>query len=165
MLNGLLVASEFAFVGVRSTSVEQSVGEGRARSAALQDVVSNLDGYLAATQLRVRQRDDGRDDADGSVALSVVNGALGTEFKPGGFDTLGGLALDRLGRAPKTSDTIRDDGFVLEVRSVDGARVSTLLIGPAEETDGGESDTAASSDGGIPTGRSDGSDDPDGSES
>ena len=135
VLNGLLVASEFAFSGVRSTSVEQSAEEGRARSAALQDVVSNLDDYLAATQLRIRQRDDGRDDADGSVALSVVNGALGTEFEAGGFDTLGGLSLDRLGRAPKPSDTIRDDGFVLEVRSVDGARVSTLLIGPAEETD------------------------------
>ena len=140
VLNGLLVASEFAFSGVRSTSVEQSAEEGSARSAALQDVVSNLDDYLAATQLRIRQRDDGRDDADGSVALSVVNGALGTECEAGGFDTLGGLALDRLGRAPKTSDTIRDDGFVLEVRSVDGARVSTLLIGPAEGTDGaGES--------------------------
>ena len=139
--------------------------------ATVEDVVEAIvgdlrDGFDADDgEHSIRQRDDGRYDADGSVALSVVNEALGTEFEAGGFDTLGGLVLDRLGRAPETGDAVRDDGFVLEVRSVDGARVSTLLIGPAEETDGGESDTAASSDGGIPTGRSDGSDDPDGSES
>ena len=53
VLNGFFVASEFAFVRVRSTSVEQLVEEGRAGSAALQDVMSNLDDYLAATQLGI----------------------------------------------------------------------------------------------------------------
>ena len=53
VLNGFFVASEFAFVRVRSTSVEQLAEEGRAGSATLQDVMANLDDYLAATQLGI----------------------------------------------------------------------------------------------------------------
>ncbi|MFW5963595.1 MAG: hemolysin family protein [Natronomonas sp.] len=53
VLNGFFVASEFAFVRVRSTSVEQLAEEGRAGSGVLQDVMENLDDYLAATQLGI----------------------------------------------------------------------------------------------------------------
>ncbi|MEF8882765.1 MAG: CNNM domain-containing protein, partial [Halapricum sp.] len=45
VLNGFYVASEFAFVRVRATSVEQLVADERTGSAALQDVIDNLDDY------------------------------------------------------------------------------------------------------------------------
>jgi len=53
VLNGFFVASEFAFVRVRETSVEQLAAEGRTGSATLQDVIGHLDDYLAATQLGI----------------------------------------------------------------------------------------------------------------
>ena len=53
VLNGFFVASEFAFVRIRETTVEQLAAEGRAGSATLQDVMDNLDDYLAATQLGI----------------------------------------------------------------------------------------------------------------
>ncbi|GAA0527363.1 Hemolysin, contains CBS domains [Halorubrum aquaticum] len=53
VLNGFFVASEFAFVRIRSTSVEQLVEEGRAGAETLQDVMANLDNYLAVTQLGI----------------------------------------------------------------------------------------------------------------
>jgi CBS domain containing-hemolysin-like protein len=53
VVNGFFVASEFAFVRVRSTSVEQLAEEGRAGAGALQDVMASLDDYLAATQLGI----------------------------------------------------------------------------------------------------------------
>jgi CBS domain containing-hemolysin-like protein len=52
-LNGFFVASEFALVRVRSTSVDQMVEEGRPGAKALQEALSNLDDYLAATQLGI----------------------------------------------------------------------------------------------------------------
>jgi CBS domain containing-hemolysin-like protein len=52
-LNGFFVASEFAFVRVRSTSVDQMVEEGRAGAGVLQDALEHLDDYLAATQLGI----------------------------------------------------------------------------------------------------------------
>ena len=52
-LNGFFVASEFAFVRIRATSVEQLAEEGKAGAETLQEVMSNLDDYLAATQLGI----------------------------------------------------------------------------------------------------------------
>ncbi|WP_049984998.1 hemolysin family protein [Halobellus rufus] len=53
VLNGFFVAAEFAFVRVRGTSVEQLVDEGRAGSKSLQGVMTDLDNYLAVTQLGI----------------------------------------------------------------------------------------------------------------
>jgi len=52
-LNGFFVAAEFAFVRVRSTSVEQLAEDGRRGSKALQGVMDKLDDYLAVTQLGI----------------------------------------------------------------------------------------------------------------
>ncbi|QUO48974.1 MULTISPECIES: hemolysin family protein [Halorubrum] len=52
-LNGFFVASEFAFVRIRATSVDQLVEEGKAGAETLQEVMTNLDDYLAATQLGI----------------------------------------------------------------------------------------------------------------
>ncbi len=52
-LNGFFVASEFALVRIRSTSVDQMVEEGRPGAGTLQEAVNSLDDYLAATQLGI----------------------------------------------------------------------------------------------------------------
>ncbi|MFW6382646.1 MAG: hemolysin family protein [Haloferacaceae archaeon] len=107
--------------------------------ATVEDVVEAIvgdlrDGFDAdGREHLLRERGDDAYDAEGSIALSVVNDVLGTDFEADGFDTLGGFVLDRLDRAPEAGDTVRAGGFVLEVRSVDGARVSRLRIGRDEE--------------------------------
>ncbi|WP_226010994.1 hemolysin family protein [Halomicrobium salinisoli] len=53
VLNGFFVASEFAYVRVRSTAVEGLVDEGAAGAESLQNAVNNLDDYLATTQLGI----------------------------------------------------------------------------------------------------------------
>ncbi len=53
VLNGFFVAAEFAFVRIRGTSVEQLVEEGRTGAGALEDVMADLDNYLAVTQLGI----------------------------------------------------------------------------------------------------------------
>jgi Hemolysins and related proteins containing CBS domains len=52
-LNGFFVAAEFAIVKVRTTQIEIRKGAGKRAAAAAKSVVSNLDGYLAATQLGI----------------------------------------------------------------------------------------------------------------
>jgi CBS domain containing-hemolysin-like protein len=53
LLNGFFVAAEFAFVRIRSTSVEQLAAEGRTGSKALEGVMDKLDDFLAVTQLGI----------------------------------------------------------------------------------------------------------------
>jgi len=53
VLNGFFVAAEFAFVRIRGTSVDQLAEEGRPGAGTLQEVMTNLDDYLATTQLGI----------------------------------------------------------------------------------------------------------------
>jgi len=106
--------------------------------ATVEDVVEAIVGDLRdefdadVREHSLRRRDDGTYDADGSVALSTVNEALDTGFESGGFETLGGLVFDRLGRAPEVGDGVEVAGYVVEVTAVDGARISTLRIRRAD---------------------------------
>ncbi|GHU91045.1 hemolysin [Bacteroidia bacterium] len=52
-LNGFFVAAEFAIVKVRTSQIEVRKDAGKAAVSAAKSVVSNLDGYLAATQLGI----------------------------------------------------------------------------------------------------------------
>lgn len=52
-LNGFFVAAEFAIVKVRSSQIEVKVKEGIGVAVLAKNIVSHLDGYLAATQLGI----------------------------------------------------------------------------------------------------------------
>jgi CBS domain containing-hemolysin-like protein len=91
----------------------------------------------------IRRREDGTYAADGSVTLSAVNDALGTDFDGEGYETLAGLVLDRLGRTPEVGDSVDTAAHAIEVTGMDGARVSTLRIAPS----GDDEDDAGSDDG------------------
>ncbi len=53
VLNGFFVASEFAYVRVRSSAVDQLVADGRPGATMLREALSDLDDYLAVTQLGI----------------------------------------------------------------------------------------------------------------
>ena len=52
-LNGFFVAAEFAIVKVRSSQLEMKAQEGNRFAILSKHIVSNLDAYLAATQLGI----------------------------------------------------------------------------------------------------------------
>ena len=105
--------------------------------ATVEDVVEAVVGDLRdefdadGDEPSIHSRGDGRYDIDGSVSLSAVNDALGVAFESPGFGTIGGLVLDRLGRAPDTGDRIEAAGYVLEVTEVDGPRILTIEAVPS----------------------------------
>ncbi|WP_144922851.1 hemolysin family protein [Halorubrum salsamenti] len=115
--------------------------------ATVEDTVEALVGELrdgfdaAGGEHAVRKTGAGAYEADGSVSLSVVNDALGTDFDGDGFETLGGLVLDRLGRTPEAGDTVSADDYAFEVTAVDGARISTVRIEEAGEAGDGGNDS------------------------
>ncbi|MDL0132878.1 hemolysin family protein [Halobacterium salinarum] len=53
VLNGFFVAAEFAFVRLRSASVETLVQDGRRGATAVKEATDNLDDYLAVSQLGI----------------------------------------------------------------------------------------------------------------
>ena len=53
VMNGIFVAAEFAFVKVRPTQVNALVERDKPGAALVQDVIQNLDDYLAVSQLGI----------------------------------------------------------------------------------------------------------------
>jgi Mg2+/Co2+ transporter CorC len=53
--------------------------------------------------------------------------ALGSRFESEDFDTIGGLVLGWLGRAPEVGDEVRLEGYLLRVEEVDGLRVARIV--------------------------------------
>jgi CBS domain containing-hemolysin-like protein len=83
----------------------------------------------------LQRRENGGYEMDGGVALSVVNDTLGVELDAEGFDTVAGLVLDRLNRAPKTGDTVEEEAYRFEVTEVDAKRILTVEAVPVEDAD------------------------------
>jgi CBS domain containing-hemolysin-like protein len=110
--------------------------------ATVEDVVEAVvgdlrDGFDAdEREHSIRERGDGVYDIDGSVTLSAVSNTLGVDFESDEVETIGGLVLGDLDRAPDVGDSIEVDGYVVEVTSVEGTRISTVRV---QEVDAGES--------------------------
>jgi CBS domain containing-hemolysin-like protein len=102
--------------------------------ATVEDVVEEIVGELrdefdvAAREPTIEPRGDGRWVVDGGVAVSQLNDAVGTDVERDEFGTVGGLVLDRLGRAPAVGDSVAVDGYRLDVEEVDGARVARVAL-------------------------------------
>ena len=113
--------------------------------ATIEDVVEAVVGDLRdefdvdGREHAIRKQSDGSYDADGGVPLSTVSETLGVDLDSDAVETIGGLVLSQLDRAPEVGDTAEAGGYVLEVTSVDGTRISTIQI---SEGDVGDSPSA-----------------------
>jgi CBS domain containing-hemolysin-like protein len=102
--------------------------------ATVEDVVEAVVGDLRdefdddEREHSIRERGDGVYDIDGSVTLSTVSDTLGVNFESEAVETIGGLVLGGLDRAPEVGDSIEVDGYVVEVTSVEGTRISTVQV-------------------------------------
>jgi CBS domain containing-hemolysin-like protein len=102
--------------------------------ATVEDVVEAIVGDLrddfdvADREPSIRERDAGGYDIDGSVPLSTVNATLDADFEHEAVETIGGLVLGELNRAPEFGDTVELQGYSIEVTAVDGARISTVYV-------------------------------------
>ena len=93
----------------------------------VEEIVGEIRDEFDEEGLVFREHDGGY-SIDGRVPIRDVNEALGAEFESADFDTVGGLVLGHLGRAPEVGDEVTVDGRVLRVDEVDGARVASVLV-------------------------------------
>jgi CBS domain containing-hemolysin-like protein len=101
----------------------------------IEEIVGEIRDEFDEEEPAVRRLPDGSYSIDGRIPIGVVNEALGSEFESEDFDTIGGLVLGHLGRAPEVGDEVRLDGYLLYVDEVDGPRVAQVIAreAPKEE--------------------------------
>ncbi|SFG80055.1 Hemolysin, contains CBS domains [Halopelagius inordinatus] len=102
--------------------------------ATVEDIVEALVGDLRdefdldEREHSIRRRDDGNYDIDGGVPLSKVNDVLDADFESEEVETIGGLVLGELNRAPEVGDRVEVAGHAIEVTNVEGTRISTVRV-------------------------------------
>ncbi len=78
----------------------------------------------------IQPQPDGALLASGQAHVDDVAGHLGLTWAHEGFDTLGGLAMARLGRIPKVQDRVPVEGAVLTILRMEGPRILQVRVEP-----------------------------------
>ncbi|OYW26614.1 MAG: hypothetical protein B7Z44_15240 [Caulobacter sp. 12-67-6] len=83
------------------------------------------------TETRILRREDGSWLVDARLDIQDLNDALGEAFEAeGGYHTVAGLILDRLGRIPREGEIVELGGFDVEIVDMDGSRIDKVILKP-----------------------------------
>ncbi len=121
---------------------------GTAGVVTLEDIVEEIVGEIQdeydAEEPIVEHAGDGEFIFNARVDLDDVNRLMGTEFPTEMGDTLGGFIYSHLGKVPVPGETMRFDGFTIEVLTVTGRRIRKVRVTKnqgEEQKDDGSSTT------------------------
>ncbi|WP_343699373.1 hemolysin family protein [Caulobacter sp.] len=83
----------------------------------------------ADDEKRILRRDDGSWLIDARLDIQELNDHLGENFEAeGGYHTVAGLVLDRLGRLPIEGEHVEIGAFDLEIVDMDGSRIDKIIL-------------------------------------
>ncbi len=83
----------------------------------------------ADDEKRILRRDDGSWLIDARLDIQELNDHLGENFEAeGGYHTVAGLILDRLGRLPTEGEHVEIGAFDLEIVDMDGSRIDKIIL-------------------------------------
>jgi CBS domain containing-hemolysin-like protein len=103
----------------------------------IEDIVEELVGEIQDEfdegEAEIEEIGDGVYAIDGRIPITEVNEYFDLDLPHEDFDTIGGYVLGVLGRPPEPGDTVEVDGVILQVKSVDGPRVSMLTLQRKED--------------------------------
>ncbi len=106
-----------------------------------EEIVGEIQDEFDEEEPHVREIDGGGYSVGGRAPIGTVNEALNSDFTSEDFETIGGLVLGALGRAPEVGDEIVLDGYALRVDEIDGPRVARVIVHErGREEDGGGQD-------------------------
>lgn len=93
----------------------------------LEEIVGEILDEFDGEEPAIKEVEDGTYSIDGRIPIQVVNETLNSSFQSEDFETIGGLVLGMLGRAPEVGDEVQVGGHTLRVESVDGPRIAHVV--------------------------------------
>jgi CBS domain containing-hemolysin-like protein len=94
----------------------------------VEEIVGEIRDEFDEEEPRVERLEDGSYTVDGHITIGTVNEVVGSDFESEDFETIGGLVLGQLGRAPAGGDEVRIGEHVLRVEEVEGPRVARVSV-------------------------------------
>jgi CBS domain containing-hemolysin-like protein len=99
----------------------------------LEEIVGEIRDEFDDESPAVEELPDGSYTVDGRAPIHTINDAVGSSFESADFETVGGLVLGALGRAPEVGDEVNMDGHLLRVDETDGPRVARVVVTERDE--------------------------------
>ena len=94
----------------------------------LEEIVGEIEDEFDVDEPLHEMLDDGRAVMDARIPLDEVNRVLSVNLEGDGFDTLGGLLYQRLGKMPSAGDELQVDGLAIRVVSTLGRRIKKVEV-------------------------------------
>ncbi len=94
----------------------------------LEELVGEIDDEFTASEQLIERRGSDEAIVDARVPLKLVSEIFDIELEVEGFDTLGGLILDKLGKIPTAGETVTEGGVTLKVLSTAGRRIRRVQV-------------------------------------
>ena len=113
-------------------------------------IVGSLPAADGDRDTDVARLHDGSWSIDGMLSINELKDVLDLKDVPlderGGYRSVGGLMMARLGSVPTVGDSISWAGYHLEVLDMDGNRVDRLLVKPLDDPTGAADSTTGKPD-------------------
>ena len=104
----------------------------------LEEIVGEIQDEFDAEEPDIQRVGEAEFAVDAGMTIDELNETLGVNVVNDGFDTIGGLVFDRLGKVPVPGDKVEHAGLNIEVIGTMGRRPTmlrvTLVQTPDEET-------------------------------
>ena len=94
----------------------------------LEEIVGEIEDEFDFGDPNIEKIDSNNYIIDGKTSLEQVNELLSIDIEGDGFDTLGGLVYQRLGKIPSVGDAISIGNLNVEVMETVGRRVKKLVV-------------------------------------
>jgi putative hemolysin len=94
----------------------------------VEEIVGELDDELDTTSVDIETVDEHTTIVEGSVRVEDLNHELDLELPEGGYETVAGLLLERLGRVPQEGEQVQIDIVGLTVLEMQGPRIARVKI-------------------------------------
>lgn len=104
----------------------------------LEELVGEIrDEYDEDEKELIQQLDERTYLIEGSMSLSDINDAIGTELDSEDYDSIGGIIIGQLDRLPENEESVTlENGTTLQVKGIDQNRITQVLLTlPEPETE------------------------------
>lgn len=96
----------------------------------LEELVGEIrDEYDEDEKELIKQLDEQSFLIEGSMSLSDINDAIGTNLDSEDYDSIGGIIIGQLDRLPEDEESVSlEDGTILQVKGIDQNRICQVLL-------------------------------------